>query len=221
MAREDLVIQEMEKIKQDIRNAKTSISNLATRRMNLESMPVIPSGNTLSNSMNQFLPQNLVPKNVGHIDKVAWPFYYTVDFDLSLTPDWPNLTSSTRLTSSFQVSQEAAFLMMGLIRHADDYSDSGDLGPLAIELRDRQSSRFFNDSPIPIQMIGQRGYVTYLAQPMLILPNAFFEITLTTTIDDGVVQNTQPGANGKNTFTMYGYRTRVEDAHNVLSSIYG
>jgi hypothetical protein len=221
MSKENLIIQDIESIKRGIDQTKKSISNINSRRKTLSSEPVIRHGEGMRHAFAEFLPDHLMPKNVGHLNHVAWPFYYTVDFDLSTTTDWPNLTANTKQSSSFQVSQEAAFLMMGVFRHADDYNDAGDLGPLAVEFRDRQSSRFFNDSPIPIQMIGQRGYVSYLAKPMIILPNAFFEITLTTTLDAGVSQNTPNGSTGKHQFTMMGYRVRVEDAHKVLSSIFG
>lgn len=221
MSRQNLVLKELEDLKNQINQAKQMHSNVRSRLNSLSSESQIASGSNLARNLSSFLPQQLVPKNVGHLNHVAWPFYYTLDFDLSATSDWPNLTSSTRQVRDFQISQEAAFLMMGVIRHAEDYNDAGDLGPLAVEFRDRQSSRFFNDSPIPIQMFGQKGYLSYLAMPMILMPNAFFEISLTTLLEDGVTQNTPNGSSGKHSFTMYGYRTRVQDAQNVLSSIFG
>lgn len=221
MSREDLLVQEIEQLKSGIKQVKNTISDLNARRRALSSQPVIRHGQGLAQALGNIIPQALRPQNVGHINHAAWQFYYTVDFDLSQTPDWPNLTSNTRQISSFQVSQEASFLMMGLTRHANDYTSAGDLGPLAIELRDRQSSRFFNDSPIPIQAIAQKGFVTYLPVPMLLMPNAVMEIQLTTTLDNGVSQNAEGGSTGKHQFTCWGYRVRVQDADKVLSSIFG
>lgn len=221
MAKEDLVIQDIEVTKNQIKQVKNAISDIQIRRKALSTQPLVSTGQGLRKSLDGILSASLAPQNVGQINKVAWPFYYTVDFDLSTTPDWPDLTSNTRLTSSFQVSQEAAFLMMGIFRHANDYSDGGDLGPLTIEYRDRQSSRFFNDSPIPIQMFGKAGYVTYFPVPMILLPNAFFELIMSTHLAAGITQATPPGATGKHTFTIMGYRIRIDDAKKVLSSIFG
>lgn len=219
--REQLKVQHLESLNKNIKSLKNGIANLKARQKSLTQQPLVSQGQDLSWALRKFLPESLVPTNVGHINKVAWPFYYSFNFDLSQTSDWPNLTANTQQVRDIVVSQEAAFLMTGIQRHADDYNSGGDLGPLAIEFRDRQSSRFFNDSPIPIQMIGMEGNPTELPMPMLILPNAKFEITLTSLLAQGATQNTEPGATGKMQFTMYGYRTRVEDAENVLSFIYG
>jgi len=220
MARDQLMVQEIEQTKNEINQLKNTISNLRARRQALASQPTIPLGHGLANSLKSFLPNHLVPRNVGSLNSAAWNFFYTTDFDLSTTVDWPNITSNTKQTKTFQVSQEAAFLFMGVMRHADDYNDAGDLGPLTIEFRDKQSSRFFNDNPIPLQMFGKQGYMTYLPVPMLIMPNAFFEITMSTFLDPGVVQNTPPASSGKHQITMQGYRIRIEDAHKVLSSVF-
>jgi hypothetical protein len=163
----------------------------------------------------------LMPNNVGHLYHVQWPFESVVDFDLSTTPDWPNLTSNTRLTESFQVSQEAAVILTSITRHANEYGVSGDLGPLQIEIRDRQSSRFFNNAPIPIQMIGQEGYETLLPTPFLILPNANVDVILSSWLDAGVTQNTGQDPSGIHQFVFKGFRVRVQDAEQVLSSIFG
>lgn len=221
MSKENLVVQDINVLNNQIKQVKNAISDMKARNQALSSQPVVSTGQGLRNSLNSILSANLAPQNVGQINKVAWQFFYTVDFDLTTTVDWPDLTSNTRQSASFQVSQEAAFLMMGIFRHANDYNDAGDLGPLTIEFRDRQSSRFFNDSPIPIQMLARDGYVSYLPVPMILLPNAFFELTMATHLAAGVTQATPAQATGKHTFTIMGYRVRVDDAKKVLSSIFG
>lgn len=221
MANEDLLAQEIQTTLNQIKQIKNATKNLAARKQALSSQPVANNGGALAQHLKQFLPPHAMPKNVGHLNHVAWPFWYSVDFDLTTTSDWPNLTSATRLVSSFQVSQEAGFLVTGLSRHADDYSDAGDLGPLQIELRDRQSSRFFNNAPIPIQMISLEGYVTAMPTPFLIMPNAFMDVIMTTFLTPGVSQASDPGSVGTHQFTFHGYRLRIEDAQKVLSSIFG
>lgn len=217
----NLIIQSIEQLNNQIKQQKNNISIMNKRRKLLSSQPVVRSGEGLAENLASFLPKHLVPKNVGHINKVAWPFEYSIDFDLSVVGAWPDFTNATQLVKSFQVSQEAAFLMMGISRHADDYDTGGDLGPWTIEFRDRQSSRFFNDAPIPIQMIGQRGYLSYLAVPFLILPNAFMEIQLKNFLANGITQSAPGNSTGKSQFTCWGYRFRIEDANKVLSSIFG
>lgn len=221
MASEDQLVKEINDLKNQLGQVKQASNTMKARRMALSSEPVIRKGAGLQGILRSFLPKEMVPKNVGHKNHVAWPFYYQVDFDLSETTDWPDLNSGTRQTRSFQVSQEAAFLITAVSRHANDYSDAGDLGPLNIEFRDRQSSRFFNNEPIPIQMIGQKGYYTYIPVPMLVMPNAFMDVIMATSLDDGVTQNTPGSATGIHQFTFHGYRVRVEDAKKVLSSIFG
>ena len=226
MASEDQMLNRIRQVVQETNQMKTSAASLRGRAQALASQPVMAGGNSLANNLRSFLPNHLVPQNVGNINHVSWPFYYTVDFDLSTTSPWianaGDLTASTKLEASFQVSQEAAFLLTAVTRHANQYGEAGDLGPLQVEFRDRQSSRFFNNRPIPIQVFGQKGYETILPTPMILMPNAFFDITLSTFLADGVTQDTPGDAgSGKHTFTFIGYRFRIEDAKKVLSSIYG
>ena len=221
MSRAELEIQQVEQLKNQIKQLKNSISDISSRRKALGSQPLIRHGKGLGHAFGQFMPKGYAPTNVGHLNHVSWYFQYTMNFDLSETNDWPNLTSNTKQVRSFQVSQEAAFLMMGVMRHAEDYDDAGDLGPITIEFRDKQSSRFFNDNPIPIQMIASKGYVSYMPVPMLVLPNAQMEVTMGTHLADGVSQNVPGTATGKHNITCWGYRIRVKDADKVLSSIFG
>jgi hypothetical protein len=230
MNRNDLEVQQIEALKNQITQVKNTIKNLNARRQALSSQPVFRQGEGLHAGLSTFLPKGTVPGNVGELNKVAWQFQYTVDFDLKQTQPWIEsvanvgvgaLTNMTRQVSSFQVTQESAFLMMGMLRHANDYEDSGDLGPLTFQFRDAQSSRYFNNEPVPIQMIGQKGFMNYMAVPMIIMPNAKFEIELGCNLDQGVTQLVPGSASGIHRFTMFGYRIRVSDADKVLSSIFG
>lgn len=230
MNRLDLEAQELETIKNEIIQVKNTISDLRARKQALSSQPVFRQGPGLFQAMATFLPQQLLPRNVGGLNTTAWQFQFTVDFDLKQTKPWQDqvaltgngaISNFTRQTQSFQVTQESAFLMMGIMRHANDYNDAGDLGPLTFEFRDAQSSRFFNNEPTPIQMFGQRGYMAYMAVPMILMPNARFEITLGCNLDEGVTQQVPSGAEGIHRCTMFGYRVRVQDAEKVLSSIFG
>jgi len=220
MATLDQIASECEQLGNELKNIKASTRRIKARRQALMSQSQVAGGNSLSHNLKKVLPQHLMPTNIGHINVAKWPFYYSVEFDLTTTNDWPNLTSNTKVVSSFQVSQEAAFLFTGITRHANDADQSGDDGMFNLEFRDRQSSRFFNEEPIPLQMVGIKGYQTVLPTPFLVMPNAFFEVTLATHIADGVSIASSGNAEGKHTLTFWGYRMRIEDAQKVLSTAY-
>lgn len=169
---------------------------------------------TLKEHLKKYLPEHMVPGNVGGYNKVTWPFWQQVNFDFGTNPTW---SPSSKLTSSFQVTQEAAFLLMAVSRKTYSYSTAGELAPVQIEIRDRQSSRQFNDRPIPMQMIGKKSLPSILPTPMLIMPNAFIDVIMTSWIT-----GSQPTVgNGKFQFSFFGYRVRVEDADKVLSTVFG
>jgi hypothetical protein len=160
------------------------------------------------------LPARMQPSNVGNIDKVTWPFWFSLTFDFGTNPTYgPN----TKLVQSFQVSNEAAYLLGAIGRKAWDSTNAGDLAPLQIEFRDRQSSRQFNDRPVPLQNIGKKYQYTELPTPMLIAPNAFFEATITSWL----LANQASVGNGKHEINFYGYRIRAEDMKKTYSAIFG
>jgi hypothetical protein len=168
----------------------------------------------LKSNLKSILPPHMVPGNVGGLNKVAWPFWFQVNFDLGTNPTY---SPATRQTQSFQVTNEAAFLLMAISRKSYAYSTSGELSPLQIEIRDRQSSRQFNDRPIPIQMIGIKSRPSILPTPLLMMPNAFIDVTMSSWLQGSQVT----AGSGKFQFSFFGYRVRVEDADKVLSTIFG
>lgn len=196
----------------DIKNATTRAKQLLSQ---LGTVPVASSVGGLKDNLLKILPSHLIPGNVGNLNDVSWPFWYSFNFDLG---DDPSILPRFSQSASFQVSQEAAFLFMGISRSVN--SSSIDSLPLGVEIRDRQSSRFFNNAPIPMQMIGAFGNPTILPTPMLIMPNAVYEMEL-----KGIAPQTASASNGtgngKIQFTLHGFRMRVEDAGKVLSSIFG
>lgn len=163
--------------------------------------------------LKNVLPSYLQPGNVGKMGEVTWPFSYSVGFDFGASPTW---TPTTKQVQSFQVSQEAGLLLMALRRKSNDAS--GDLSPLQVELRDRQSSRQFNDRPIPMQNIGKKFRPTIFPTPMLLFPNAFLDVTITSWLTTGSQTST---SDGKFNITFFGYRIRTEDLGTVLSSVFG
>jgi hypothetical protein len=160
------------------------------------------------------IPSSLVPGNVGNYYDVAWPFTYTINFDFGANPTYGPLTNQTQ---SFQVTQEAAFILGGITRKCYSGTTSGEHAPLQLIIRDRQSTRQFMDLPIPLQAIAKKTPPTLWEVPLIIMPNAFIDVTITSF-------NSNPQAtvgSGKINLSFIGYRTRTSDISKVLSTVYG
>ncbi len=170
----------------------------------------------LKKNMERFLPAHLVPGNVGPLYGTSWFFFQSVAFDFGVAP---TILPSTSQTSSFQVTQEAAFIVMAISRTAPPTATGGGLGPWQIKLVDRQSSRQLNDRPIPLQAIGTESMPTVLPSPYLIMPNAFIDVTMSTWITAPLGQLLAGPTTHEIAF--YGYRVRLENATELLSTIYG
>lgn len=170
----------------------------------------------LKDQLDKVIPPYQRPSNVGPMNVVTWPYYHDVSFDLGTNPTW---TSSSSQTRNFQVSQEAGFLLMAVGRNAWDSSHAGDLAPLQIEIRDRQSTRVFNDRPMPIQNIGKKKDPTVFPTPMLIAPNAIIEVIASSWVDSTVSMPTV--GIGKFDLFFFGYRIRIEDLNKVQSTVFG
>lgn len=196
-------------------DSRTLAERRRIRRLERANRRAFKRGNmNLKEELARKLPVNLMPGNVGDLAKVAWPFWFQANFDFGVGPTW---SVATNQTSSFQVTQEAAFLMMGLYRDSFSYSTAGELAPLQLQIRDRQSSRLFMDKPMPWQTIGKRSRPTIFSTPMLVMPNAFIDVTLTS-FASGMVAAADTS---KQQISFFGYRVRVEDADQVLSSVFG
>jgi len=205
----------------ELRRIERTFGSLKEEKNNMANNPVIPSQQqygfqsvqSLRDNLKNSLPSYMNPSNVGNINQVAWFFYEQVNFDFGTNP---TLTPATRQTQSFQVSQEAALLLMSVSRTFSTYSTSAGLGPWLVEFRDRQSSRQFNDLPVPLQMIGTKSNPSILPTPMLLMPNAFFDVTMTT-----FATSQATVGESKHQLSFFGYRVRIEDADQVLGTIFG
>jgi len=168
----------------------------------------------LREQLERKLPSFLMPGNIGGYNKVTWPFWTVVDFDLGVNPTYgPN----TRQTRQFRVSQDGAFLIQAITRNSFTYNTAGELAALQIKMVDRQSTRQLNDLPLPIQAIGHKSRPAILPTPYLLMPSALFEVEISSWLPaDQVTTGT-----GRHQFTFFGYRVRVEDFENVLSTVVG
>lgn len=168
----------------------------------------------LKEQLAKKLPSYLMPGNVGNYNQVAWPFWFTVDFDFGLNPTYGPNTSQTR---QFRVSQDGAYLLQAITRNSFSYDQAGELAPLQLRIVDRQATRQLNDAPIPLQAIGHKSKPSIMPTPYLIMPSAQMEFTLTSFL----LADQITVGNGHHQFIFFGYRVRVEDFENVLSQVVG
>ncbi len=162
------------------------------------------------------LPSSLIPGNVGNYYDVAWPFAYTLNFDFGVNPTY---SSNTNQVQSFQNTQEAAFIFGAITRKSWDGSTASELAPLQLLIKDRQSTRQFMDLPIPMQAIAKKTPYTTFEVPLIIMPNAFIDVIMTSWLPAGTNQTTV--GTGKIDISFIGYRTRTSEVGQVLSTVYG
>lgn len=199
--------------KQELRKRERG---LRAREEALSSEFQVPgSVENLKSQLMSGLPMHLMPLNVGSLKEAAWNFFYSTRFDFA---GLSQLNRNIRETRSFQVSQEAAFIITHVSQNfTQGPTVAAGLAPWAIQFEDRQSTRKLNNQPMPIQTFGDRGLPTKLCTPFLVLPNAFLDVTLTCEVE-------QPYAiapSDVNLEVMFiGIRMRIDQADKILSTIY-
>lgn len=166
----------------------------------------------------------LAPANVGEMNKIAWPFFFSTDRMGS-----QGISQGQTLQSNFNVTQEAAFILMSYTKcvyktnqpapntpwnYIDPNIDGleGQAPGLYFTLRDASSMRQFFNSPIPLGAYGNPNFPSKLPRPIMLLPNQMMEVSF---------QNTHPSNVYLPQLTFFGYRIRLEDSQRYLSLIHG
>ena len=188
--------------------------SLVTRAQRLKSQPLIGKDNLKAN-LKKIIPKHLAPGNIGKIEDALWPYWFPFNIDFGTNPVY---TINSRGQEVIQVDQEASFLLTHISRDHTDPGQSGYNAPLELTIRDLQSSRQFNDQPIPMQAIGFKAQPTYLDTPKFFAPNARIQIDLTSWLVAGETFATQ--GSGEHQFVLAGFRIRNKDAAKVLASIF-
>lgn len=179
------------------------------------------SANDLYRNIKRSVPSRLMPGNVGDINNVIWPFWFTFT-----APELqPNQTSQ----ASFSVTQEAAFIWMAFTKvvfkrtgaapyvytaidtNQEDPAQ-GEANNLSFQIRDAQSSRVFSQQPVPIDAFGDPNFPSVLQTPVMFLPNSTVEC---------LYSNADASAVYVPHITMFGYRVRLENAEQILSLVNG
>lgn len=174
---------------------------------------------SLKQAVNTSLPAALRPGNVGAINRVIWPFWFTFSA--------PELTPITSSQGFFTVTQEAAFVFMSMTKSVfkkttgptqytyidpNDFGANGQADGLKWTMRDAQSSRVFSNLPIEMDEYGHPEAPFILSTPILFLPNSTIEMTY---------QNDHAGNTYVPFITLFGYRVRVDDAQHLLGTVIG
>jgi hypothetical protein len=212
MSKESLIKKAYE-LQEQRRQLRQKERNLSERSKFLRNQPLVADSRDLRANIDKIIPKHLSPKNIGNYHEVMWPFWYNFEFDFGIDPTY---TSLTRQVQSIQISQESAFLLTTISRAHEDRSSAGQNAPLQMTLRDNQSSRQFNDKPIPLQMIGTTGDLTHIETPLFIRPNASLSIEMTSWLPGDFATT----GVGKHEIMIHGFRIRSEDASKVLASIF-
>lgn len=171
---------------------------------------------TLSHNL-QSIAKKLRPGNLGDINRVVWPFWFTT----SKATLVPNSTVQGNIT----VTQEAAFIWLGHTKavfmedgtpgnfiYIDPQQPDGSAkaNNLTVSIRDSQSSRTFMNKSIDINQMGSWYYPTILPTPQLLLPNSNIEFQFA---------NSDQNNTYRPFITVYGLRVRIEDAQDILSTV--
>ena len=212
----DSELQRLSNLKRQLRQQEKNI-DVRSKMLTEPSQFQYNSTKALRNTLSGALAPHMMPVNVGALNEVAWPFWFQAEVDFGTSPI---LAQNIMKKTFFQIDQEASFLLMSITTNfGKDVNNLSALerAPVQVEFIDRQSSRRFNNAPIPLQMLGNNSNPTILPTPMLIMPNAFFDIQVS-----GLWPNPkQYIGSGLLEFSFFGYRTRVENADKVLSTIFG
>ena len=206
---------EITEIQNERANLRSRERSLNARSALLKSQPLVSDRGGLRNNIEKIIPKHLRPQNIGHFNEVLWNYWFPFDFDFGTDPTYDNTTRETTVT---QVDQEAGFLLTSISRSATDPGQSGAFAPLHITVRDLQSTRQFNDEPIPLQQIGQKGEPTCLDTPLYFPPNARIELTISSWIPKGSSFATT--GSGKHQIVLGGFRVREKDGAKALASIF-
>lgn len=204
---------------QSIVNSKEASLSVLESQLRQGTLPNSSAQNLQFNMRNNASPL-FQPGNVGDINSVIWPFYFTTD-----TPD-SGIAANETFQTGFSVTQEAAFIFMSytkaiyLVEGEDENESWTYLSPedqpsapgLVFTLRDGSSTRQLFNTPIPMDGFGDPRFPTKFPRPTMLLPNQVMQIAFT---------NNHPTNVYVPKITAFGYRIRIDQASKLLSLVYG
>lgn len=205
-------------LNQQIRNREMEAKLKQQSMRNQGLIPQPQNVQQYKQNLDDKLPQHLRPGNIGQLNQVIWPFWFTFT-----APELAPNTSSIGFTT---ITQEAGFILVSMSKSVfikstgptqytyvdpEESNASGDTDGLKFSLRDAQSTRVFNNAPMELDSLGHPQYPTAFPSPLYFMPNATIEITY---------QNDNASLTYVPFVTMFGYRIRTDNL-NVLSTVVG
>lgn len=217
-----LTPKQRQKLEKGLVETQSNRANLRSRNRSLNdrfaaltSQPLVSDSGGLRANLKKIIPKHLMPQNVGQYNEVMWNYFFPFNFDFG---DNPLYDVNTREEVNIQVDQEAGFLLTHISRDHNDPGQSGYNSPLSFTVRDLQSSRQYNDEPVPVQQFGFKGQPTFLDTPLYFAANARIQIAMTSWLPKG--ETFQTTGSGKHQIVLGGYRIRQSEAGKVLASIF-
>lgn len=196
-------------------------SNNLDQRESLLKQSQSPTMNShsLESNMSRSLGPMFAPGNLGDLNKILWPYYFSTD--IPATPVGPNETFQT----GFSITQEASYVWMSFVKAAYLVSGTnwiylnpnqgtgvGNMAPgLTFTIRDGSSSRQFFNTPIELGIYGNPRFPSKFPISTMLMPNHVMQISF---------QNQHPTNTYVPFIVAFGYRIRIEDAERFLSLVY-
>lgn len=169
------------------------------------------------------LPFYLAPGNVGDINNVIWPFWFS-------TPV-VQVPIDSQVPTGITITQEAAFIAVMMTKtifqrdttglpvgqarfeyfDPNDPAGTGETEGLRVSFRDATSTRVFVDRTFNVDHIGNPRFPTWLPAPQLFMPNVNVDVIF----ENAAVQEYWAS------ISFYGLRIRIDQAQEILSNVYG
>jgi hypothetical protein len=222
------LVQHVQNLRQEVakiqaQNARKQAEIAASNSLVNPSIGPVDGPKDVHKNLGNILPDYLVPGNLGDVNKVVWPFWFT-----NQTPELPAAsTSASQSKGTVTITQEAAFIVTDILRsvfvhdlQANTYTyvdpnQPGQVGlapGLSMILVDGQSRRQFMSKPIQFDHMGFARFPFELPTAQMFLPNSIIETQLFNS-------NTQVAY--VPWITFIGVRCRIEDAQRILSLVTG
>ena len=215
------LLQEKEKLEAQLARMQTHLTKRENNLVQKQELLLESGPQGLQRQLSQ-MPVFLVPGDVGDINKVIWPSFFSTNV-VSIPPD-------SQVDSGFSVSKTAGFIMIAYSKmvsvevdlgggnftytyiNPDDDGAAGKAPGLSFNFRNSSSTREYMDTAVNMDHVGNPRFPTYLYAPEMVFPNQNIGVSFF---------NNDPATTYRASLTFYGIRIRIEDSYDLLSSVYG
>lgn len=210
-----------------IGNERVKEASIRKQEHHIATLPQLGS-NDVKGTLEKVLPKKLVPMNIGKYEDVAWPFFYEARFDYTsefdfgagLVPSASYIAGEEKV-DTFRVGQESSLILTGVYRQYNLQDLKGKGAPLKFTVKNRQSTRQFNDQDIQIQHVGDKGHALKFPIPLLVQPNSSIEISMKSFLSVDVNVQLDADESPKQNLIFFGYRVRSQDVDTITQLMFG